>query len=82
MPTGISEPIILDKNGKKFEFPSIRNAWLLKLRNKNDSPIIIGQNNRIKVRKAIENHTQINGYYIYYTNNAGDFNETDWAKNL
>jgi len=59
-------PIILEKNGKKEKFRSIRNAWLVKLRGPNDSDTIIGQHNRNKVRLAIENHTQINGYFIYY----------------
>jgi hypothetical protein len=59
-------PIILEKNGKKEKFRSIRNAWLIKLRSHSDSEEIIGQHNRNKVYLAIENHTQINGYFIYY----------------
>jgi len=66
--TGLPEPIILEKNGKREYFPSIRNAWLLKLRCPQDSDKIIGQNNRNKVRTAIKNHTKINGYNIYYDN--------------
>jgi hypothetical protein len=66
MPTGISEPLILERNGKRERFPSIRSAWLRRLRGSEDSGEIIGQRNREKVRKAIETHTQINGYYIYY----------------
>ena len=66
MSTGTPEPLILERNGKRERFPSIRSAWLRKLRGTEDSGEIIGQRNRDKVRKAIENHTQINGYYIYY----------------
>ena len=66
MPTGIPEPIILEKNNKREVFPSIRNAWLEKLRGPNDPNEKIGEHNRKKVRLAIKNHTQINGYYIYY----------------
>jgi hypothetical protein len=67
MPSGIPEPLILERNGKKEWYPSIRSAWLKKLRGPNDSETIIGQRNRNKkVRAAIENHIQINGYFIYY----------------
>jgi len=66
MPTGIPEPLILEKNGRQIHFPSIRSAWLKKLRDPHDSCEKIGDHNRKKVRAAIENHTQINGYYIYY----------------
>jgi len=59
-------PVILEKNGNKEKFRSIRNAWLEKLRGHNDSKTIIGQGNRNRVYLAIENHTQINGYFIYY----------------
>jgi hypothetical protein len=66
MPTGIPEPIILEKNGKKEKFPSIRKAWLEKLRGHNDSYEKISQFNREKVRMAIKEKTQINGYNIEY----------------
>ena len=59
-------PVFLEKKGKKERYKSIRDAWLLKLRSPYDSKEIIGQTNREKVYYAIENHTQINGYYIYY----------------
>ncbi|MDR0300699.1 MAG: hypothetical protein LBI04_00100 [Treponema sp.] len=63
---GIPEPVILEKNGKTIRVRSIRKAWLEYLRGPNDSSEIIGEHNRKKVRSAIENHTKINGYYIYY----------------
>jgi hypothetical protein len=66
MPSGTKEPVILEKDGVKTHFPSIRDAWLTALRGPNDSPDRIGQANRKKVRAAISKHTQINGYYIYY----------------
>ena len=66
MPTGIPEPLILERNGKRERFPSIRSAWLQRLRGPHDPCEKIGDHNRKKVRAAIENHTQINGYYIYY----------------
>jgi hypothetical protein len=66
MPSGNSEPVILEKDGVKIPFPSIRSAWLTALRSPHDSPDRIGQTNRERVRHAISTHTQINGYYIYY----------------
>jgi uncharacterized protein YeeX (DUF496 family) len=39
---------------------------LTRLRGAGDSPAKIGQYNREKVKAAIEQHTPINGYYIYY----------------
>jgi hypothetical protein len=63
---GIPEPLVLEKNGARERFPSIRNAWLTRLRSPQDSDQKIGQRNREKVRLAIDRHTQINGYYIYY----------------
>jgi len=66
--TGYPEAVILEKDGKQEHFPSIRDAWLTKLRGPNDSKRIIGQANREKVRSAISNHTKISGYNIYWAN--------------
>jgi hypothetical protein len=63
---GVPEPVILEKNGKKERVRSIRKAWLEYLRGPNNSCETIGESNRKKVRFAIESHTKINGYYIYY----------------
>lgn len=66
MPTGTPESLILTKDGKHERFPSIRSAWLERLRGPNDSSERIGEYNRQKVRAAIKNRAQINGYYISY----------------
>jgi hypothetical protein len=64
--TGIPEPVILEKNGITEHFPSIRSAWLKRLRSTSNSSAHIGQGNREKVKDAIAQHVKINGYYIYY----------------
>jgi hypothetical protein len=66
MPSGIKEPLILEKDGVEIPFPSIRDAWLTALRGPHDRSDRIGQPTRERVRHAITTHTQINGYYIYY----------------
>jgi hypothetical protein len=66
MPSGIKEPLILEKNGVEISFPSIRSAWLTALHDPNDDSGLIRHTNRRRVRHAITTHTQINGYYIYY----------------
>jgi hypothetical protein len=63
---GVAEPVVLEKEGKEYSFPSIRQAWLQKLRGPHDSAEKIGERNRKKVRAAIANHTRINGYAIRY----------------
>ena len=61
MPPGTKEPIIIEKDGIKEEFDSIRSAVLKRL---NPGASKQGHWHK-KVENAIKNQTQINGYYIY-----------------